>query len=357
MSTNRAEQKLSEIMNSQNELQAQTEEVKRLVAIERDYAQCEKTRSDLLERLAELDMRRRGLELNTPKGATMAAEYDRHIIKVKEEIEVCEKHMVELSKNREALQYIVDNNKNFDKNKLFRNIRKLLSSTGVKLGQIEKEAGCQPGYMSRLEKAGNTTDPSVEFVVTAAKELEVSLDLLIYGNFEKMTPTELYILKFLNTLIRDTKNDNLAWKINDLGPYVKNKKNTASIDISPFHQYIVGIDAGTNSIQYRSLFFSDKIVTCVGNCYKGELKGSNAMMYIMNCMDTSAGTNEVRQFFELYIVDRHKVNPLFCTAQTSEGLISAVDQLYEVVEVSATHIHLNDDVKAIIEMYLDPPFA
>ena len=357
MSSNRAEQKLSEIMNSQNELLAQSEEVKRLLAIEHDYEQSAKNSLVLREKLSDLQTRRSGLDLKTPQGAAEAVEYDQQIARLTKELASCEDYMSKLAKSRSALQYIVDNNKNFDKSKLFRNIRQLLSSTGVKLGQIEKEAGCQPGYMSRLEKEGNTTDPSVEFVVTAAKELEISIDLLIYGNFEKMTPTELYILKFLNTLIRDTKNDNMGWKINDLRPYVKTSKNAANTRFEPFHQYIKGIDAGTDSIQYQSLFFSDKVVTCVGNCYKGKLKGSNAMMYIMNCTDTLAGKNEIKQFFELYIIDNHKVNPLFCTAQTSEGLISAVDQLYEVVEVSATHIHINDKIRCIIDLYLDPPFA
>lgn len=356
MSSNRAEQKLSEIMSSQNELLAQSEEVKRLLAIENDYEQCVKKCSELRERLKDLQTRRNDLDLKAPQGAAEAVEYDQQIARLSKELAVYENHMAELAKSRDALQYIVDNNKNFDKNKLFKNIRQLLSSTGVKLGQIEKDAGCQPGYMSRLEKAGNTTDPSVEFVVTAAKELEVSIDLLIYGDFEKMTPTELYILKFLNTLIRDTKNDNMGWKINDLRPYVKTGRYEKT-RIDPFHQYIKGVDAGTDSIQYRSLFFSDKIVTCVGNCYKGKLKGSDTMMYIMNCTDTLAGMNEIKQFFELYIVDNHKVNPLFCTAQTGEGLIAAVDQLYEVVEVSATHIHINDKIRAIIDLYLDPPFA
>ena len=356
MSIDRAEQKLSEIMISQEELLAQSEEVKRLLVIERDLEQCVKKCTELRERITELETERGSLDLEMPQSAIKAVEYDRQLAKLKNELVNYEKDLGKLRKNKDALQYIVDNNKNFDKNKLFRNIRQLLSSTGVKLGQIEKDAGCQPGYMSRLEKAGNTTDPSVEFVVTAAKELEVSIDLLIYGDFEKMTPTELYILKFLNTLIRDTKNDNMGWKINDLRPYVKTS-TYAKTRIEPFSQYIKGVDVGTDSIRYRSLFFSDKIVTCVGNCYKGKLKGSDAMMYIMNCTDSLAGMNEIKQFFELYIVDNHKVNPLFCTAQTSEGLISAVDQLYEVVEVSATHIHINDKIRTIIELYLDPPFA
>lgn len=70
--------------------------------------------------------------------------------------------------------------KNFNKTLCFSNIRELLrQNPDVKIGQIEKEAGIRLGYMSRLEKDGNTSEPSMEFVVTAAKLLKVSVDTLI----------------------------------------------------------------------------------------------------------------------------------------------------------------------------------
>ena len=80
-------------------------------------------------------------------------------------------------------------------------------------------------------------------------------------------------------------------------------------------------------------------------------------MYILRCADDAAKQNEAQQFFEIYIVSEKKVNPLLCTAQTREALVSAVDQLFEAVEISATHIHLNEDVKAVIDLYFNPIFS
>ena len=68
----------------------------------------------------------------------------------------------------------------------------------VKIGQIEKEAGIRLGYMSRLEKDGNTSEPSMEFVVTAAKLLKVSVDTLISVDLTGLTPTEQYITSFFD---------------------------------------------------------------------------------------------------------------------------------------------------------------
>ena len=102
--------------------------------------------------------------------------------------------------------------KNFNKTLCFSNIRELLrQNLDVKIGQIEKEAGIRLGYMSRLEKDGNTSEPSVEFVVTAAKLLKVSVDTLISVDLTGLTPTEQYITSFFDKLKEDTLKDRLDW--------------------------------------------------------------------------------------------------------------------------------------------------
>ena len=84
--------------------------------------------------------------------------------------------------------------------------------------------------------------------------------------------------------------------------------------------FLVGIDPRTDTAQYRSLLIG-KTLRCVGNSYIGYLKGSNAKIYIMNCMDDSARKNGARQFYEIYIVKDKKINPLICTAQVGEALV------------------------------------
>ena len=177
MGTTRAREKLSEIMETQKELQEQSIELERLAIAEQEYDQRITEAEMLRHKIANVSEMRANLDLSTPEGAERAVRYDRDLARLRDEFAKIDERRKELKSIIDPLKEVVDSDKNFDKLKLFRNIRKLLSSTGIKLGQIEKEAGCQPGYMSRLEKAGNTTDPTVEFVVTAAKALEVSIDL------------------------------------------------------------------------------------------------------------------------------------------------------------------------------------
>ena len=100
--------------------------------------------------------------------------------------------------------------RNFDKYICFNNIRTLLKvNSDVKIGMIEKEAGVRLGYMSRLEKPDNTSEPTMEFVSTAAKMLDVSIDFLVSANIDEVTPTEEYVLKFLKNISDDAKSGRL----------------------------------------------------------------------------------------------------------------------------------------------------
>ena len=103
------------------------------------------------------------------------------------------------------LESLMGEHKNFNKTICFSNIRELLrKNPDVKIGQIEREAGIRLGYMSRLEKDGNTSEPSIEFIVSAAKLLKVSIDTLIAVDLTGLTSTEQYIVDFFDKLKADT---------------------------------------------------------------------------------------------------------------------------------------------------------
>lgn len=98
----------------------------------------------------------------------------------------------------------------YDKYQVFSNIRYHLNKNpNVKIGQIEKAAGIRLGYMARLIKEDNNTEPSVKFICKAAQMLGVSVDQLIYSNIGLDNE---YISSFLNKMIASTINAKLLWE-------------------------------------------------------------------------------------------------------------------------------------------------
>lgn len=84
----------------------------------------------------------------------------------------------------------------FNKQVLFDNIAFLVKERGLKIGELETGAGVSPGYISRASKEGGPT-PGIEFIANIARELQVSIDTLISAHMAEMTPTERYIISFL----------------------------------------------------------------------------------------------------------------------------------------------------------------
>lgn len=275
--------------------------------------------------------------------------------KLEDAIKINVKKKSELQYKIVLLQKLVGGEKSYDKRQLFQNIRDLANSKNIKLGQIERDAGCQPGYMSRLEKTDNLTDPTVEFIVTAAKELDVPIDLLLFGKFAKLSSTEQYIMKFINQLTKDTINDEQFWVKDNIKEFVTNIYQN-KLKQAPFHPtFHCEFDPydETYSFSYRSAFLPGKDITPIENCYYGNLKGSDDKIYIIHCEGKTG--NSTKKFFEVYLTRRNNVNPIFCTEQTCDELYTAIAMLYKEIEIAATHVHINEEAKDIIDLYFNPP--
>lgn len=126
--------------------------------------------------------------------------------------------------------------KKFDKMLFFSNVRELLrQKPDIRIGQIEKEAGVRLGYMSRLEKRGNKSEPKIEFIATAAKIFEMSIDTLISIDFAAATPTEKYLIKFLDRVKERTLKDELDWS-KDYGHFSLQLRNYTKLYLYGEHE-------------------------------------------------------------------------------------------------------------------------
>lgn len=249
-------------------------------------------------------------------------------------------------------------NCSFDKMKCIANIYSLAKQQGIKIGDLETEAGVSAGYLSRLNKKDNNATPSIEFLFAIAKRLNVSLDLLINGNFEGLTSTEKYLLKFLNRLTTNTNDDDLDWdkeSVYDLkGIYVEEN----GIVHHPLFTIKEEINSASDSLfdsrnlVYYSKFIEDEEVYVAGNCYKCQLTDSKNLLYIMRLNIRNSEVAFGDDFFEVYIVSNETVNSICCTHQTREEISKQVEILYESVEIASANLKINSEARDIIDLYM-----
>lgn len=247
-----------------------------------------------------------------------------------------------------TLESLFEKQRNFNKALCLSNIRALLkSSSDIKIGQIEAEAGLRMGYMSRLEKEDNTTEPSIEFIVTAAKMLNVSLDSLLYIDFSDLTPTERYLLDFFEKLKNDTIKENLEW-IAESAQVLKHLHFYDDSFMHPLFSYTEE-DDGDKII---ATFYSDSFGECTtiaGDCFKTTLH-SDAILYLMNVRSC----NSVKETaIELWIyIPEQEENQIILTTRSESSLSSMIGDLYNQVSERLRHPQIKRNAVEAINLYM-----
>ncbi len=341
-------QRLEEIERSKQALNSESEELKTVLQLQQEIRILEERYQLFNEKITHLKLNRSN---------SISGESEKNIELLQQE---CSRIADELTERRAQLQVLQENSdeeKNFNKQILFRNIRELLKKSEVKLGQIERDAGCQPGYMSRLEKAGNTTDPSIEFLVTASKALKVSTDLLINGVISTLTPTESYLISFLEKLIRDTRSDKLEWMrespelLNSIEPEFGGAVWHPMFD---FETYVKKGEDGTSYTCGGAFFLSDAYhheTIIHDNCYHLSLK-NGAYLYLMDICKDNKNPVEAPVVKEIWMTVPNKGNRFLCSDRFSGLFSDYIRNLYEAVEENSKHPKVGKDLQDIIDSFM-----
>lgn len=252
-----------------------------------------------------------------------------------------------------------ENQRNFNKALCFSNIRELLrQNPEVKIGQIEKEAGIRLGYLSRLEKEGNTAEPSMEFIVTAAKLLKVSLDTLVSVNLTGLTPTEQYIVTFFDKLKADTLADKLDWNIespdylNRLDTDMNGYVDHPLFDMETFYEESeCEYPDEVTRVVFNSHSFGPKTYIC-GDCFNLRMKNGTTL-YLMDIEKSVHKVNDQNAYAkEIWTYTPHVVCQFLVSNKDETPIAPLVDTLFSIVKERMQHPKLNKAVMYAIDSFM-----
>jgi transcriptional regulator with XRE-family HTH domain len=249
----------------------------------------------------------------------------------------------------------------FDKKRCIGNIYFLAKDQRKKIGDIEKQAGVSAGYISRLNKDENNTNPGIEFLAAMANELGVLLDDLINYDFEAITPTESYIKKFAERLLNQTKYHEMVWHkelehaLNNMG------LNEYGLPYHSLYTVENGEHCGEEGYpyleaKYNSLFLPGEKIVIAGDGYHTSMPG-DAIVYLMKVRiesdmdDMSFGSDDV---YELYLVNNDTVEPLCHSGKFMDTPFATVlKNLYQAVVKSGKHAKIKPAVKNILDAFMN----
>ena len=338
--------------------------------------------NDDLETLAELQANCERITRRKQYNEQKITDYQKRIAETSSEQEIAllkisiqahEKELEQLEQQWDITQQEIKDlseslirKKHYDKYTVFRNVRHLLANSKIKLGQIEREAsGCQPGYMSRLEKPDNTTEPSLEFIVTVASKLGISTELLVRTDLTQITNTEQYLIDFLKKLERDTADDKLAWNTEsayDLNNMAFSENMTSPHDL--FDLYSEEFQAETDNepytlpvLRFTSHNYEGNTIIA-GNCYNLRMK-NNTTLYIMDVEEREQTQKNIqgRRSLEVWMYQRGKGRSFICSTKDIDLIRITVINLYKCLEEWANHPHIKEHLKTVIDDFMNDDFT
>ena len=246
----------------------------------------------------------------------------------------------------------------FNQGRFFDNVYFLIKKTGKKIGEIESEAGVSPGYISRTSKEGNSK-PGIDFIMSVAKNLNVSVDALLKVDFAKLTPTEEYLLKFFQKLSSDTVSGKLKWNkesedyLNNLESDINGNVEHPLFNLERFYEegeteyqdYVTRVVFNSNTFGFR---------TSCGDCFNLRLK-NGVTVYVMNISKSVYHSgNKNAHAKEIWLSSRFGGNEFLCSnREIISNLFSMVDTLYMNIVEDSRHPKINYDSRKSIDAFMN----
>lgn len=336
-----------------NDLNMQKEQLRYIYEIEKKLMAMKEEVTNLKGK--EFTLRKIAEDENTSEVEKQARLLE--VAKIKEHYGRIEKQIIEVEYELKQRQYNPVGKK-FNKYVCFSNIRELLKTCDVKIGQIEKEAGCQAGYMSRLEKKTNTTEPSLEFLLTASQMLRVSLDVLTTVDLTALNPTEKYLVTFIQKLNQDTIDDKLEWNRESADSLNHMESDENGYVWHPLFDYETFYEEGGCDYpdQVTRIVFTSRAFDCntyiAGDCFNLKMKNKSTL-YLMDISksvyqngDSDADAKEVWIYTPgvgtQFLVSNHDISQI----------ANLVEMLFDTVKKCMKRPKVKKEIKSIIDAFM-----
>ncbi len=301
-------------------------------------------KAELEKKLALIEEKRNTIQLcrvsDDGKGEEKLQEQERRLM---DELNMLKQELA-------GVQGDIDHLKRFNRDLCFKNIDYLLAQSDVKLGALETESGNTPGYISRMRSGKSSSDPSIEFLMTASEVFKVPLELLVSAELSGLSATEKYMLDFLKKVTEDTQADKLNWKRETVAELENLEVHyDGEGDLYILHPLYKLKDERFEGLyeanpQYESKFFKECGVKPHGDVFYAQLLPTDEELYIVECdKGDERLTWKSDRFYELYIVETCAYNkcntkPLCNTFDASPIIVAALTEMVKSVLISRTHV-------------------
>lgn len=236
----------------------------------------------------------------------------------------------------------------FDRAKLMTNIIALIKEKGIRIGELEKRIGISAGYISKMTKAENESMPGIDLIFKLAQELEVSMEALICGDFNKSNDNLLFLIQFLHSLIEDINIHRDEWR-----QFTDYNALRTEYDFPALPMMAETLEERDATFRYVSGFKLDAKLTVTNDNFYAFISGIGPIVLfkLENHLPEGRKTE-----LELYAInmdsDEESVIPM-CSSLDSDGEIAPyLMDLYNCLLRHSKDIQISDRTRNLINGYL-----
>ena len=246
----------------------------------------------------------------------------------------------------------------FDKSLMINNILYLIKQRGVKIGELEMEAGVSPGYISRINKEGNTK-PGIDFIYNVSDVLNLDIDTLLKVDISNLTPSVRYMISFLEKLTQDTFSEKLEWN--------RESKDQLNLEIEsdengncnhPLFQVktILQPTEGDYPEEVTLPVFPsqtfDTLTGIEGDCFNLAMN-DGVTLYVMNIYKAGALVSDPDTYAkEVWICGQNNEKQFLCSTRDVSRITSLIDRLYSAIVESAKHPTVKPVFRTAIDSFM-----
>lgn len=240
----------------------------------------------------------------------------------------------------------------FDRARLMNNINVLIKEKGLKVGEVENAVGISVGYLSKMTKSDKESMPGVDLIYKLAQKLEVSVEALINGDFNKSNDNLLFLINFLHCLQQDTDLHKIEWEF--FRNYSEIQEQYGMDELPMFTRTCeVNMKNGTSAFKFNSQFSLDANLTVTTENFCGFASVGMILLFkLTNHLPDGEKTE-----FEMYAIEdkgggREEVVPI-CSSLDSDGDVSPyLLDLYNCLVRHSKDLKVSDETRSLINRYL-----
>lgn len=238
------------------------------------------------------------------------------------------------------------------------NLYTLSKQKNIKIRALETSCGVSVGYLARLRQDVRHPLPGLDFLVRAAALLEMTVDSLLYFDFQLSSETDRRLEAFISRLTLNTLRETLRWDADHA--CVPDPVILDGVDF-PSHP-LLGLDPvllqENKSKQYYASPFHPADYSLVPLSAWTAVLSEDTVIYLaaVSSAEDVSGKKKSRQSTELYLYNREHsaLSPLCCTDAEHPGLLDrALSVLCETVSESLRRTALDQYAVRAIDAYMN----